>query len=268
MAQELIFLKLGGSLITDKARPYTPRPGAIDRLAQEIQTAREQRPGLQLLLGHGSGSFGHQAAAPYGTQHGVHTAREWRGFAEVATAAARLNRLVTDTLRNAGVPAISLQPSASARCQDGRLTDLAIYPIRQALAQGLVPLVYGDVALDDVRGGTIVSTEDLFVHLAQALRPRRILLAGNAPGVLDSEGRVVPRITPATVSELDAALGGARETDVTGGMAAKVAHMVALAETLEDLTIHVLTGMEPGLVRRALVDPAFAAGTSISAQGG
>jgi isopentenyl phosphate kinase len=265
MDSDLVFLKLGGSLITDKASAYTPCPGVIERLAREIQGAREQRADLQLLLGHGSGSFGHRAAAPYGTQRGVRTEREWRGFAEVATAAARLNRIVTDALAAAGVPVLSLQPSASARCENGRLTHLEINPLRQALARGLVPLVYGDVALDSVRGGTIVSTEDLFVYLASALRPQRILLAGNPPGVLGTDGHVVPRITPATVSHLDAALRGAQETDVTGGMAAKVALMIGLVEELEDLTVHILTGTEPGLVQRALVDPGFAAGTRISA---
>lgn len=266
MTDELVFLKLGGSLITDKSRPYTPRPGVIERLAGEIESARAHRPDLRLLLGHGSGSFGHQAAAPYGTQHGVSTEREWRGFAEVAAAAARLNRIVTDALQTAGVPVFSVQPSASARCRDGELVHLTIHPVRQALRHGLVPLVYGDVALDDEHGGTIVSTEDLFVYLAAGLRPRRILLAGNAPGVLDADGQVVPRITPATVSELDSALHGSHATDVTGGMAAKVAHMVKLVEELEGLTVRILTGMEPGQVERALADPEFAAGTGISAQ--
>jgi isopentenyl phosphate kinase len=265
VTDELVFLKLGGSLITEKLRPYTPRHDAIERLAREIERARAEQPDLRLLLGHGSGSFGHQAAAPYGTQRGVRTDEEWRGFTEVAAAAARLNRIVTDALQRVGIPVLSLQPSASARCEDGTLIDLATHPIRQALARGLVPLVYGDVALDDVRGGTIVSTEDLFVYLAAKIHPQRILLAGNAPGVLDGEGQVVPRITPDTVSELDAALRGSHATDVTGGMAAKVAHMVALVEKLEGLTVHILTGMDPGLVQQALEDPEFVAGTSISA---
>ena len=265
MSGELVFLKLGGSLITDKASPYTPRHDVIERLAREIESARRQRPGLRLLLGHGSGSFGHRAAAPYGTRRGVSTEREWRGFAEVAVAAARLNRIVADALQAAGLPVVSLQPSASARCRDGELIHLADHPIRHALERGLVPLVYGDVALDDVRGATIVSTEDLFAYLAASLQPQRILLAGNVPGVLGAGGQVVRRITPATVAEFDSALRGARETDVTGGMAAKVAHMVALVEELEDLTVHILTGMEPGLVEQALGDPGLAAGTRIVA---
>ena len=59
---ELIFLKLGGSLLTDKTRPQALRPDVLGRLAGEIAAALAARPALWLLIGHGSGSFGHVAA--------------------------------------------------------------------------------------------------------------------------------------------------------------------------------------------------------------
>ncbi len=262
---ELAFLKLGGSLITDKARPYTARPEHLQRLAAEIAQALAGRPDLRLLVGHGSGSFGHQAAAPYGTRQGVHSADQWRGYAHVAAAAARLNRIVTDVLLEAGVPVLSIQPSASARCRDGVLRHLAIEPIYEALDHGLVPLVYGDVAFDSVRGGTIISTEDLFVYLTDVLGPQRILLVGAEAGVLDGQGRTVAHISPASLSALRAVLGGSASVDVTGGMADKVARMVALVERYPALCVRIFSGLEPDLVRRALVDPSFAPGTLISA---
>ncbi|HIQ02621.1 MAG TPA: uridylate kinase, partial [Anaerolineales bacterium] len=182
---------------------------------------------------------------------------------EVAAAAARLNRLVTDGLLEAGVPVLSLQPSASARCRDGALIHLEVGPIRQALARGLVPLVYGDVALDEVRGGTIVSTEDLFVYLAGVLSPRRILLVGQAPGVLDGRGGTIPHISPSTFPSVLPLLAGSRGVDVTGGMEDKVARMVELVRERPDLVVHILSGLEPGLVRRVLLAPDTPVGTRI-----
>ncbi len=176
--EDLVFVKLGGSVITVKTEPETARLEVIDRLAGEIAAALAARPDLRLVLGHGSGSFGHPAAQRYGTHLGVHSPADWRGFAEVAAAAARLNRLVTDALLAAGVPVWSIQPSASARCRDGELLSLEIGPIEQALAHGLVPLVYGDVALDKVRGGTIISTEQIFAYLARRLHPARLIMVG------------------------------------------------------------------------------------------
>lgn len=262
---ERIFLKLGGSLITDKSRPYTPRPETIRRLAEEVREALTARPGLQLLIGHGSGSFGHAAAAPYGTRQGVRTPREWQGYAEVAAAAARLHRTVTDIFLQAGVPVLGLQPSASARCRDGALVHLETAPIQAAWAHGLVPLIYGDVALDDVRGGTIVSTEDLFAYLAPILSPHRILLATRVAGVLDREGQVVPAMTPADLPALRPALRGAQGPDVTGGMADKVERMASLVGRCPDLVVQIFSGEPPGAVLSALLRPESPIGTRIQA---
>ena len=49
----MIFLKLGGSLITDKTGVEAARPAVLARLAAEIAAARAAQPGLPLLIGHG-----------------------------------------------------------------------------------------------------------------------------------------------------------------------------------------------------------------------
>jgi isopentenyl phosphate kinase len=246
------------------------RRDALQRLAEEIVAALAVCPRLRLLIGHGSGSFGHVAASRYQTRRGVVTPEQWAGYAETSRAASELNRLVVEALGDAGVPALPIQPSASAYCRNGELSSLQIRPIRIALQKRLVPVIYGDVALDAVRGGTIVSTEELFAFLAPRLRPQRILLAGEVPGVMTSDpthnpdARLIQEITPATIDQLASGFGGSRGTDVTGGMAAKVKEMIALLYTTASLdAIHVISGIEPGLVRRALCDPAAQIGTRI-----
>jgi isopentenyl phosphate kinase len=269
---ELVFLKLGGSLLTDKTRPQALRGDVLQRLAAEIAAALAERPALRLVIGHGSGSFGHMAARRYGTREGVWSPAAWRGYAEVARAAAELNRLVVDALWEAGVPALRLQPSASARCCDGELLALEIRPLVVALEKGLAPVVHGDVALDDVRGGTIISTEEIFGWLAPRLDPQRIVLVGEVDGVLTADpasgvrGAVVAEITPATLPSLAEALGGSRGVDVTGGMVAKISQMIALVRSTPSLAcVQVISGLAPGLVRAVLHDPAARAGTRIVA---
>lgn len=260
---ERVFLKLGGSLITDKSRPYTPRPGVIRRLAEEVRAAKEERPDLELVIGHGSGSFGHTAAALYGTLQGVCTADQWRGFVEVAAAAARLNRLVTDIFLGVGVPVWSIQPSASARCRDRELVHLETAPVEAALARRLVPLIYGDVALDEVRGGTIVSTEDLFLFLTPVFAPQRILLVTRVAGVLDEQGEVIPTISPVTFPAIQPLRRGAEGVDVTGGMADKVARMVTLVERHPGLIVQIFSGQRPGRLYSVLLETAAEVGTQI-----
>ncbi|MBI5669916.1 MAG: isopentenyl phosphate kinase family protein [Chloroflexi bacterium] len=252
----LTFIKLGGSLITDKQVEASFREAVATQVATEIAEALAEAPGLQILIGHGSGSFGHFAAKRYRTIEGVHTPEGWRGFAEVATVAAELNYLVARTVRAAGVPVWRIQPSASAICHDGDITSMSLEPIQTALTHGLVPLVYGDVALDTVRGGTIISTESIFFYLARRLPVRQILLLGEVEGVYDGGGQVIPAITPATLETAESALGGSAGTDVTGGMETKVRDMLALAQRISGLHIRIMSGRQPGLLRDTLLGKA------------
>jgi isopentenyl phosphate kinase len=246
-----VFLKLGGSLITDKRQPRTPRPETLARLMREIALVFAAQPGLQLVLGQGSGSFGHAEAQRYGTRRGVHTPEEWLGFANVQAAAGALNQLTLQAARAARLPVVNFPPSASALCRDGVLRTMAVEPIERALEHGLVPVVFGDVAMDETLGGTIVSTEDVFCHLAPRLRPDRILLAGIERGVRTywPDGELFPVITPATPL---GGVNGSQAADVTGGMAGKVHEMLALVEAQPGLEVLIFSGEEPGRVGAAL----------------
>ncbi|MEL6309142.1 MAG: hypothetical protein AAFQ52_13445 [Chloroflexota bacterium] len=55
-------LKLGGSLITDKTQREILREDVLARLANEIAQALGANPTMQLVIGHGSGSFANRAS--------------------------------------------------------------------------------------------------------------------------------------------------------------------------------------------------------------
>lgn len=258
---ELIFLKLGGSLITDKDRPYTARLDKLADLAHQIEAFLSADPGTdpaskpRLILGHGSGSFGHTAAKMHGTRDGVHDVRGWQGFAEVWYQASTLNRFVVDALHNAGIPAVTFSPSANVVASDGQVAFWETTPIRMALANGVLPVIHGDVVFDELRGGTILSTEDLFAHLARQLFPNRILLAGLEAGVWEdfpARTVLVNEIRPQVYEEMRAHVGGSASADVTGGMAAKVEQMLGLVRELPGLTAQIFSAEEDGHLARAL----------------
>lgn len=254
--ENLCFLKLGGSLITDKTIPHSPRLPVLARLAEEIASARQTNPNLRLLVGHGSGSFGHVPASRYGTRQGVHTPEEWSGFVEVWREASALNRLVVEALSDAGLPAIAFPPSASLVASDGKVAAWELIPILSALLHGLVPVVNGDVIFDQVRGGTILSTEELFLYLAPHLRPQRLLLAGMEPGIwadFPARTRLVPFITPRSLPQLSSTLGSSAAVDVTGGMQSKVQAMLQLVESIPGLQVQIFSGDQPGNLLDALL---------------
>lgn len=272
---ELVLLKLGGSVITDKNRPFIAREDVIRRLGREIREVLDDQPGLQLIVGHGSGSFGHVVADKYRVREGLFDAPQavgreiWHGYVETAAAAARLNRLVTDFLLEEGVPIVSYQPSASARCRKGDLMYFDTHPMKQVLEAGLVPLVYGDVAVDAVQGFTIISTEQIFDNIARELQPSRIILAGIVDGVYDADPLTNPHasrydeITLDNWPEVEAALGGSHGTDVTGGMFSKVRDMFHLVLAQPPLQVHIVSGEKPGHVASALSGSDIDIGTLI-----
>jgi isopentenyl phosphate kinase len=185
----------------------------------------------------------------------VNTPEQWGGFVEVWQEADELDRMVVDALLAAGAPAVSFPPSAAILAQDGQVLRWDTAPLERALEAGLAPVIYGDVIFDTQRGGTILSTEELFIHLAPILRPRRLLLAGSEPGVwagYPQKTHIIPSITPASLDSILAELHGSAAADVTGGMESKVRSMVSLVQRLPGLDVAIFSGMEAGAIGAAL----------------
>jgi isopentenyl phosphate kinase len=240
MNNHLIFLKLGGSLITDKTKAHSAHRELISFLGQEILTSIKKDPSIQLILGHGSGSFGHIPAKKYGTRKGVSTPEEWAGFWEVWREAQVLNRIVLDEFLEVGMKVISFPPSAMVVTLDHTVINWDTRPIQTAFENGITPLVYGDVVFDPALGGTILSTEELFANLASEFKPDRIILVGKERGIykdFPEKGNLIPLINHENIQDLESSVHGASTIDVTGGMLSKMKLMWTLCENDPDLLI-------------------------------
>jgi len=256
--QDVLLVKLGGSLITDKTRPESPRTEVIERLAGEIARAAGPVGGLiagRLIVGHGSGSFGHVAARRYGLAQGIRTADQLPGVSLTQERAAALHRLVTGALAAAGALPFSIAPSSCVVSAAGAPVALADEPLRLALRQGLLPVVYGDVVTDRDWGVSICSTERMFDLLARRLPAnglpvRRVLWLGETDGVWDDAGRTIPRISADTFTEAARAIGAPAGVDVTGGMLHRVETALGLARL--GIPSLILNGLVPGALERAL----------------
>ena len=250
-----VFLKLGGSLITDKDQPYTAHRDVIRCIAAEIAECRQKDSDLQILLGHGSGSFGHYAAKDLGTRNQVSSPQEWLGFQKVWAAAHALNQIVLEEMDKAGLPVISLPPSAAVSTCGRKARQWSTYPIQSALEHNLIPIIFGDVIFDEELGGIIYSTEDLFLPLLPMLQPQMVLLAGKEPGVwadYPKNTHIIPLITPASYNAASSIIQSSASIDVTGGMAAKVQLMLQTVQAYPEITVRIFSGEEPGSISNAL----------------
>lgn len=242
------FLKLGGSLITDKDTPHTPRFETIHRLAREIRAAQLMNPGRKMIIGHGSGSFGHVPARRYRTREGVWTSEQWSGFVEVWKQARDLNQIVIEVFGQAGIQAIAFPPSTFIQSAGSQPDRVFSAPLASALQAGLTPVVGGDVVFDSVIGGTIFSTEDVFMALADLIPPDRVLLCGKDSGVWQDYPactQIIPKITPESYTDFKTAIIGSASVDVTGGMREKVELMLDLIAKHPMAQVEIFSGENP-----------------------
>lgn len=250
----MIYLKLGGSLITEKTLVKTARLDTIRRLAMEIADARHANPDIELIIGHGSGSFGHYVAQQYHTNEGVKSPADWAGFLKVWQVARELHDICLEIFKDADLPVMSFSPSASALCENGTLIEMAVTPIELSREHGLIPVVHGDVAFDRVCGGSIVSTEQVFQFLATIFPPTRVLIAGREDGVYAHPAQKSGLISTLSSSDLGKVdLTHTEGTDVTGGMASKVTEALKIAKHTPQADVRIFCADKPDNLRLTLL---------------
>ncbi len=224
MKKQLILIKLGGSLITDKNRPFYAKMKVISRLAHEIKASLSDK--FDLIIGHGSGSFGHVVASKYQTQNGITDKSSIKGLSLVADAAIQINRIVVQSFLKVKLPVMSFAPASFMTASGQELDEFLIKQIEISFNIGIIPVIYGDIILDTKQGCCIFSGEKTLDILAENLKNRyqnvRIILCGDTNGVLDAKNNTIPKINAKIFKEVFSSIGISGGTDVTGGMIHKV----------------------------------------------
>jgi isopentenyl phosphate kinase len=132
-----------------------------------------------------------------------------------------------DIFLEAGLPAISFSPRSFLLTEKGMLEKSLFDPIREALKQRLIPVVYGDVIWDTVQKTTIFSGETTLHLLTRYLKRNdfpvsKIIQLTNVDGVLDGKNKVIPEITIKNWQRMRGNINAMQVADVTGGMGHKV----------------------------------------------
>jgi isopentenyl phosphate kinase len=243
-------VKLGGSILTRKREAPRVRAKVLARLSEEVA---EGLSGPLVLL-HGAGSFGHPGAIKWhlADPAPVSNGGRVRGATLVSAEVRRLHGAILRSLLDAGVPAWSVPPANLAVNREGHLDRLDAGPFRQALAQGLVPVAFGDVVPDSAWGFSILSADAIAVELARSLGSRRVLFVSDVDGVLtEPPGRGRPKVhARVDRAVLDGLVPTRGAPDVTGGIRGKIRAMLALEESGVDAAL--ISGLRHDSLRRAL----------------
>ena len=224
--KSIILIKLGGSIITQKDKEYTFIPDVVKRLAKEIKRAN-----IPVLIAHGGGSYPHTSAKKYGGAKGYIST--W-GIAKVARDAMEINRLVMDVLLDEKIPAVSFRPMSMILANKGKVSKKMFEPILEALNQGLIPVIYGDVIWDKTFKSTIFSGEKTLNLVAEYLlknkyKVEKIIEVGTTDGVLDANGKTINVITKRNLTDIKKIIF-VTKNDVTGGMIHKIEEAIKIAQ--------------------------------------
>ena len=87
----MILIKLGGSIITNKKKPLSPRKKTIENIAKNLKKIEEP-----LIMVHGGGSYGHYWSVKY-DMHTQPRKYDTRGVSIVKNSMIELNKIILDS---------------------------------------------------------------------------------------------------------------------------------------------------------------------------
>lgn len=235
-------------MITDKGRYRTFDPDTAGRLALEIA-----RAGEDVVLVHGAGSFGHMLAKEHRLHLGVTEGSQLLGASMVMSDVRELDLEVCRQMSSKGLKVVPLPPASCAIMRDGALHLLDIDRFKDYLKLGMVPVTFGDVVRDEVRGLSICSGDQLMAALAREFRPSKVIFVTDVDGVFTADPTHNPQaklIETVDQKVLDSLPRTERNVDVTGSIFAKIRYMIDMASLTGECLV--LNGKVPGRLEAAI----------------
>jgi len=232
----MIILKIGGSILTNKDSIESEVDAAsLKRIASEIKKSFDNSS-KELIIVHGAGSFGHPPAKKHKIGEAFDESQypEKRlGFCEIQNEVKRLNMFVCEAFINEGLPTIAVPASSFITANDKRITEGNLDLFKRYLSKGFIPVIYGDVVLDDELEFCVISGDQIIQYLSVNLTPDRVILGTDVDGVYNKNPKThddalfFDKFT--SLEDLDT-LEGTTNVDVTGGMVGKIKELLYLAD--------------------------------------
>lgn len=229
---EKIILKLGGSIITKKDGEIPAvNEKNLANIAKQIGKFYRNNPNVRLIIVHGAGSFGHQIANKTGIHNGIKTKKQLIDFAETQRLQNQLNLFVTEKLIKNQIPAMPIQASASAIMSKKALVHMATETIEKIISIGIVPVLYGVPAYDEVQKCSVLSGDEIAPYLAKKLKFNKIIHATNTDGVFTADpfknknAMLIKKINNKNYNNIIKGISASKSLDVTGGMLKKITEL-------------------------------------------
>ena len=239
----MILIKLGGSIITNKEKPLSPRRKTIDILTKSLKKISEP-----IIIVHGGGSYGHYWSVKY-DMHTKEKKYDLRGVAIIKNSMIELNKIILDSLLKNKLSPYCLPPTDFM--SGNKPISKKVKEIEKIAKSGMIPVTYGDALWFGQNKTYILSGDKIMTHIAKILKPRLTIFALNEDGVY-SDLR-----SKKLIYELKGERPSISENkmDVTGGMTRKIEEASKIAKM--GMNVFFVNGNKPERIVKAVKNSKF-----------
>jgi len=234
----MLLVKLGGSIITNKKKPLSPRKKTIDSIVQSLRKVKED-----MVLVHGGGSYGHYWSVKY-DMHTKPANYNIRGVSIVKNSMIELNKIILDSFLKNKLNPYCLPPS-NFMLGTKPITK-KINEIKKIANSGLIPITFGDALWYANKKSYILSGDQIMSILARVIRPRLSIFILNEDGLYSNlkSKKLINEFKNEKISIKKDTM------DVTGGMARKVSEATNISKM--GLRVFFVNGNKPNRIVNAI----------------
>ena len=239
----MILIKLGGSIITNKGKPLSPRKKTIDNILKEIGKIKEP-----IIIVHGGGSYGHYWSVKY-DMHTKPAKTNPKGVAIVKNSMVELNKIILDSAVKNRINSYCLPPTDFMN--GNKAIKSKILTINDISKSGLTPITFGDALWFGQKKSYILSGDVIMTTIGKILKPRLSLF------VLDVDGVYSDLKTKKLIHDFKKEKPEIKNNkmDVTGGMTRKITEANNMAKV--GLKIFFVNGNKPKRITDAVSGKRF-----------
>lgn len=249
---EIIIIKIGGSVLTDKNQPFSVRKKIIDRLINQIIASHKK-----IILIHGGGSFGHPLARKFNINSGVDTTvkNQILGLAETHKAMELLNSKISEEFLKRKTPAITIHTSSIFLKNMNKTEVLSVKGIELLLNLNVIPILYGDIILDLNNSFSIISGDRIILEICgklQNYKISKVIFCIEEDGLMEqgkNHPELIKDISMSDLNKLNLAKYD-KKIDVTGGIGGKLVEIENICKL--GIPVQIINGLKQGLLLKAL----------------
>jgi len=257
--EDILVLKLGGSLLTDKSTPYKLRDDVLDKVATEIKECIDLGLIKSLVIVHGVGSFGHPPVLQYNLHKGFKDKSQLISMSKTQQVVNKLRKTIASKFIDKGIPINLMHASSMVVGNKMVISDHAFESLKGFLSLGMVPLIGGDMMYDNSMGFSVCSGDQIAVLLSRVLNAERLMFATDVPGVYDQDpqlGKKAQLLKELNINDLDNVLkklDKSREIDASGRMRGKLLSLVSATDQIKKgLKVAIFSMIEKDTLKKHL----------------